>query len=299
LGSQQVMLQVRVAEVTQQALKNLGVSLFTGGTGSGNWIGRTTTEQFAAPALDIDKGTTTFSDLLNLFLFNSKYNVGAVISALQTTGHFQSLAEPDLIAYNGREASFLVGGQIPVPVVQGLTNAITIEWKEYGIRLTFTPTIAGDVIRLKVEPEVSALDYTHGITLQGYNIPALTTRRAKTEVELRDGQSFAIAGLLSNVTEDDKQGVPLLSQLPVIGNLFKSKSGTKERTELMVLITPQLVRPLEPDEVPALPTDVKKFIPRTGVGSQLQGGGGLVDAPAGKPGEAANPPVIKKDGTVK
>jgi pilus assembly protein CpaC len=290
VGSQQVLLQVRFAEVNKKALTNAGLSLFTGANGYKDWTGRVTTEQYAAPTFD--QGQTTFSDLLNLFVFNSKYNMGAVIRALKTNGNFQSLAEPNLIAYNGKEASFLAGGQIPVPVVQGLSNTVTIEWKEFGIRLTFTPTIAGDVIRLKVEPEVSALDFSNGITLQGYRVPALTTRRAKTEVELRDGQSFAIAGLLDNVMQDDKQGIMLLSRIPIIGNLFKSKSDQRERTELMVLITPHLVRPLQPDEVPPLPTNMKKFLP--GVGSEFEGGGGIVDAPTGKPGDAAKPPAKPK-----
>ncbi len=293
-GSQQVMLQVRFAEVNRRAMTEVGASLFTGATGYKNWIGRSTTQQFAAPTFDRDQ--TTFSDFLNLFVFNTKYNMGAVIRALKGSGYFQSLAEPNLIAYNGREASFLAGGEFPVPVVQGVTNAVTIEWKEFGVRLTFTPTIAGDVIRLKVKPEVSSLDFTNGITLQGFRIPALTTRRAETEVELRDGQSFAIAGLLDNISQNDTQGIPFLSAIPIIGNVFKSRAEKKERTELMVLITPQLVRPLEPDEVPPLPTDGKTFLPGIGIGRQLEGGGGLVDAPTGKPKEPAKPekPPIKK-----
>ena len=144
-----------------------------------------------------------FSDFLNLFFFDRKEGIGGVIKALESRGGFQSLAEPNLIAYNGQEASFLAGGEFPVPIVQGATGAVTIVFKEFGIRLNFTPTIAGDVIRLKVRPEVSALDFANGITLEGFRIPALTTRRAETDVELRDGQSFAIAGLLDNIKQDD------------------------------------------------------------------------------------------------
>ena len=294
-GSQQVMLQVRFAEVNRNALQELGVSFFTGANGYENFLARTTTQQFAAPSFDTS-GTPpslTFSDFLNLFVFNTKHNVGALIRALQTKGYFQSLAEPNLIAYNGQEASFLAGGQFPVPVVQGMTNAITVEWKEFGVRLKFTPTIAGDLIRLKVEPEVSSLDYNNGITVGGYRIPALIVRRAQTDVELRDGQSFAIAGLLQNTTQENGSAIPLLSSLPIIGNLFKSKSDQKQQTELMVLITPQLVQPLEPDEVPPLPVNPKRFIPSKGIGSQLQGGGGLVDAPPVKKDEKPTPPVKK------
>jgi pilus assembly protein CpaC len=136
-----------------------------------------------------------------------------------------------------------------------------VEYKEFGVRLNFTPTIAGDVIRLRVRPEVSALDFANGITIGGFRVPALITRRAQTDVELRDGQSFAIAGLLNNVSQDTRQEIPLLSRLPVIGKLFKSKATTQDRTELMVLVTPRLVKPLNPDEVPPLPTMLDKFLP--------------------------------------
>ena len=147
----------------------------------------------------------TFADYLNLFFFDYQEGVGGVLRALQQKGAFQSLAEPNLIAYNDQEASFLAGGEFPVPIVQGAGNAstVTVQFKEFGIRLNFTPTIAGDVIRLKVRPEVSTLDFNNGVTLSGFRIPALTTRRAETDVELRDGQSFAIAGLLDNTTQDD------------------------------------------------------------------------------------------------
>jgi pilus assembly protein CpaC len=218
---------------------------------------------------------------LNLFLFSEKYALGAVIQALRQRGLFQSLAEPNLIAYNGQEASFLAGGEFPVPVVQGTAGGISVVFKEFGVRLTFKPTIAGDVIRLKVRPEVSALDFNNGITLSGFRIPALTTRRAETDVELRDGQSFAIAGLLDNISQEDRASVPLLSALPIIGNLFKSKSERAQRTELMVLITPRLVRPLDPDEVPPLPTQPRSFLPADDtIGQNLEGGGGAVDAPS-------------------
>jgi len=274
--SQQVMLQVRFAEVNRRALTEAGVNFFTTIAGFKNTLGRTTTQQFAAPDFEEDK--LVFSDFLNLFFLSTKYDIGAVVKALKSTGHFQSLAEPNLIAYNGQEASFLAGGEIPVPVVQGATGTVTIEFKEFGIRLTFTPTIAGDVIRLKVRPEVSTLDFTNGITLSGFRIPALSTRRAETDVELRDGQSFAIAGLLDNLAQNDKAAIPFLSQIPIIGYLFKSKADRKEQTELMVLITPRLVRPLDPDEVPPLPTTPGLFLGSEDVGGAMEGAG-TVDAP--------------------
>ncbi len=290
-ASQQVMLQVRFAEVNRKVLTELGVNLFVN---RDRFAARSTTQQFAAPSPDDTKPNgLTFSDFLNLFFFDKKEGIGAVIQALEQRGGFQSLAEPNLIAYNGQEASFLAGGEFPIPIVQGGTsnNAVTVVFKEFGIRLNFTPTIAGDLIRLKVRPEVSSLDFTNGITLQGFRIPALTTRRAETDVELRDGQSFAIAGLLDNINQDDTAGIPILSKLPIIGYLFKSKAERKEETELMVLITPHLVRPLNPDEVPALPTSIKPFIKGGGIDQQLDGAAGIADAPAVK---KSAPVVVKR-----
>jgi len=276
--SQQVMLQVRFAEVNRKALTELGLSLFAT---RANFTARSTTQQFAAPAIDKDKGLV-FSDFLNLLYFNPKEGIGGVLKALQQRGGFQSLAEPNLIAYNGQEASFLAGGEFPVPVVQGATGTVTVIFKEFGVRLSFKPTIAGDTIRLKVRPEVSSLDFANGITLDGFRIPSLTTRRAETDVELRDGQSFAIAGLLDNTRQDDTAAIPILSKLPIIGALFKSKADRSEETELMVLITPRLVRPLNPDEVPTLPTNIKPLIKRGDIGQQLDGAGGIADAPSDK-----------------
>lgn len=283
--SQQVLLQVRFAEVNRRALRELGVSFFTSGNGKWNTWGRLSTQQFTAPEFSNMQSTKTgddvtsqsgqlsFSDFLNLFVLNAKYDVGALVRALETTGQFQSLAEPNLIAYNGQEASFLAGGEFPVPIVQSGTGSVSVQFKEFGIRLNFTPTIAGDVIRLKVAPEVSALDFANGVSLGGFRIPALTTRRAQTDVELRDGQSFAIAGLLDNVSQNDRSALPLLSKLPIIGPLFKSKAERQEQTELMVLITPRLVRPLDPDEVPPLPTRFKPMIKDDGKTNDKKPGG--------------------------
>ena len=185
-GSQQVMLQVRFAEVNRKAVQELGVNLFMGPNGENDYVARTTTGQFTAPG--VTSGGTTFSDFLNLFVMNTKYNVGVVIKALQQKGYFQSLAEPNLIAYNGQTASFLAGGEFPVPVVQGgggvAGAAVTIEWKEFGVRLNFTPTIAGDTIRLKVRPEVSSLDFNNGIHTVWFPRPgaaqALRRNRCRT-----------------------------------------------------------------------------------------------------------------------
>lgn len=256
--SKQVMLQVRFAEVNRNALQQSGLALFST---RANATGRVGTQQFSAPDFSTqgDVDMLQFSDFLNLFLFSREQGIGGVLKALQSRGFLQSLAEPNLIAYNNEEASFLAGGEIPIPLVTGL-GQVNVQYKEFGIRLTFRPTIAGDVIRLKLKPEVSTLDFTNGIVLQGFRIPALNTRRAETEVELRDGQSFAIAGLLNNLTQTDRQSIPLLSRLPIIGTLFKSRALRADQTELMVLVTPRLVRALDPDEVPAMPVRPGAFL---------------------------------------
>jgi pilus assembly protein CpaC len=292
--SKQVMLQVRFAEVNRNALLQAGITLFTTRAA---FTSRSTTQQFQGPNFNEGGGgaagggqvdNLTFTDFLNIFFFNREEGFGAVLKALQGRGFLQSLAEPNLIAYNGEEASFLAGGEIPIPVVQGVSGQVSVQYKEFGIRLTFRPTIAGDVIRLKLRPEVSSLDYNNGVILSGFRIPALNTRRAETDVELRDGQSFAIAGLMNNISQTDRQAIPVLSALPIIGNLFKSKSSRAEQTELMVLITPRLVRALDPDEVPLLPTRPADFIDPSGGEAPARP---TEDAPEGEPRSPRMPPT--------
>jgi pilus assembly protein CpaC len=257
-SSQQVLLEVRFAEVDRRALTELGSSFIARNR---DLAARSTTQQFPAPVIDDEQqAPLVFSDYLNLFFLWRPEGIAAVIRALQSRGYFHSLAEPNLIAYNGQEASFLAGGEFPVPVVQGATGTVTIQWKEFGIRLTFRPTITGEQIRLKVRPEVSSIDFANGITLQGFRVPALSTRRAETDVELKDGQSFAIAGLLNNVAEEVADRIPLLGHIPILGSLFRSQSTRKEQTELLVVITPRLVRPADADQAPPLPVDPKLFI---------------------------------------
>ena len=262
VASNQVMLRVRFAEVSRTALTELGASFFTGSGGYKDYVARTTTQQFAAPAFDQTKGLV-FSDFLNILLFNTKYQVGTAIQALQQKGLFQTLAEPNLIAQNGKEASFLAGGEIPVPIAQGTGGnvAITVSWKEFGIRLNFTPTVlGGDLIHLKVRPEVSTLDFNNAVVLQGFRVPALSTRRAETEVELRDGQTFAIAGLLNNQVNSTLRRIPGIGNIPILGLLFTSKAAQKDRTELVVMITPQIVRPGSPGVAPGLPGLIEPFL---------------------------------------
>jgi pilus assembly protein CpaC len=263
LASNQILLRVRFAEVSRTAMQELGASFFTGLAGHQDWVGRTTTQQFGAPTFDNDEGLV-FSDFLNLFFFNTKEQLGGVVRALQTRGLFQSLAEPNLIAQNGKEASFLAGGEFPFPVIQGSgggNTAITIQFKEFGIRLSFTPTIlVDDLIHIKVRPEVSALDFSNGVSFEGFRIPSLTTRRAETELELRDGQTFAIAGLLNNTVTETMSKVPGIGDIPILGLLFRSRAKQKEQTELVVMITPQILRRGSIGAAPTLPSLAQPFL---------------------------------------
>jgi pilus assembly protein CpaC len=243
--AQQVLLRVRFAEVSRNAMTELGVSLFTGPNGYKDYVGRSTTQQFAAPTFD-NSGSGTelvFSDFLNLFLFNVKNQLGGVVKALQAKGLFQSLAEPNLVAESGKEASFLAGGEFPIPIAQGsgANIGVSVVFKEFGIRLTFTPTVVGDRVRLKVKPEVSAIDFSNAVTLAGFRVPALTTRRTETEIELQNGQTFAIAGLLSNTMESTMNKIPGIGDIPILGYLFRSKAAKKGQSELVVMITPQIL----------------------------------------------------------
>jgi pilus assembly protein CpaC len=280
--SNQVLLRVRFAEVSRSAMTELGLGLFTSPTGIENTIGRVTTQQFPAPNfeelehtksgpdafdfggdVDSSSGKFTFSDFLNLFLYNQKYDLGLTIRALQSRGLFQSLAEPNLIAESGKEASFLAGGEFPIPVAQASSGgtSISIQFKEFGIRLNFTPTVNGDRVHLKVRPEVSALDFTNAITLQGFRIPALTTRRTETEVELNNGQTFAIAGLMNNQMNQTIQKIPGLGDIPILGYLFRSKAAQKNQTELVVMITPEILQNDSPGVTPNLPRQAEPYLP--------------------------------------
>lgn len=268
-ASNQVLLRVRFAEVSRSAVTDLGASLFTGAGGFKNYLARTTTEQQPAPlfaqgaqpAVPPDK--LAFSDFLNLFLFSTEHQLGTVIKALQSKGQFQSLAEPNLVAESGKEASFLAGGEFPVPIAQGTGGnvAISVQYKEFGVRLNFTPVINGNRVHLKVRPEVSTLDFANGVVLQGFRIPALSTRRTETELELEDGQTFAIAGLLNNSVNSTLQKIPGIGDIPILGLLFKSKAAQKDQTELVVMITPQILPRNSPGVTASLPRTPEPFLP--------------------------------------
>jgi len=278
-SSNQVLLRVRFAEVSRSAITELGLGLFTSPTGIQNTLGRVTTSQVPAPGFDSlewskangnfgsdvksASGKFTFSDFLNLFLFSEKYDIGTVIKAMQTKGLFQSLAEPNLVSESGKEASFLAGGEFPVPVAQGTGGnvAISVQYKEFGVRLGFTPVINGNRVHLKVRPEVSTLDFANAVSLQGFRIPALSTRRTETELELNDGQTFAIAGLLNNNMTSTLQKIPGIGDIPILGLLFKSKAAQKDQTELVVMITPHILTRTSPGVTNSLPRTPEPFLP--------------------------------------
>jgi len=266
----QVLLRVKFAELDRTAASQFAINLLS--TGAGNTPGRITTGQFTAPAPETLAGTIgapivgtnstfTISDALNIFAFRPDLNLGALIKALQSKSLVQILAEPNLITTNGKEASFTVGGEFPVPVLQGGANAgsVTIQFREFGVRLMFNPLITDNkTIKMYVKPEVSELDFSHAVTLNGFTIPALSTRKMETNIELGEGQSFVIAGLIDNRITDSVARLPGLASLPIIGNFFKSRDMSKSSTELIVLVTPEITTPLQSGDVKpmvAMPQD--------------------------------------------
>jgi pilus assembly protein CpaC len=278
--SNQVLLRVRFAEVSRSALTELGVSFFTGPTGIRNTLGRITTQQFPSTSfqemewsksssdfgapVDAASGKFTFSDFLNFFVLSEKYDLGLLLRALQTRGLFQSLAEPNLVAESGKEASFLAGGEFPIPIAQGsgANIGISVQFKEFGVRLTFTPTVIGERVHLKVRPEVSVLDFNNAVVFSGFRIPALTTRRTETELELGNGQTFAIAGLLNNSMTQTLAKVPGIGDIPILGYLFRSKAARKDQTELVVMITPQILEQGSFGVTNQLPRLQEPYLPR-------------------------------------
>ena len=267
----EILLEVKFAEVDRAAVSQFGVNIL--GLPGNKFEGTSSTQQFGPPQL-LSSTTTTnnvtttntslnnigVSNLLNIFLFRPDLNLGATIQALQEQNVLQILAEPNLLTASGKDASFLAGGEFPFPVIQstgasGSFPAITIQFKEFGVRLNFTPTLRADgLIHLKVSPEVSSLDFSNALTIQGFVIPALSTRRVTSEMDLKDGQSFAIAGLVDNTVTTTFDKIPGIGDIPILGKLFQSKSVNKAKDELMVLVTPRIVMPLAPNQVPSGPT---------------------------------------------
>jgi pilus assembly protein CpaC len=291
VGAQEVLLQVKFAEVDRSAVLQLGVNFFTPGTG--HTTGTVTTGQYGGAGISTSSATTTTSgsttttstvatpptinitNALNLFLFRSDINFGAVVEALQQKNLLQILAEPNLIAVNGKEASFLAGGQFPFPVVQPGQGfaAVTISFKEFGVKLNFTPVIMPNGnIHLKVAPEVSTLDFADSLTISGFTVPALSTRKAETEFELQDGQSFVIAGLLDNRVTDIVNKIPGLGDIPILGNLFRSRNLQKNKSELMVLCTVHRIAPS--NEGPPGPSNPQPFLDQNKFDAKKPSSGG-------------------------
>lgn len=260
----EILLQVRFAEVDRTALSQFGINILSL-PGAKN-VGSISTQQFAPPQLINQSGSggtgggtgsASFglSDLMNVFLFRPDINLAVTIKALQEKNLLQILAEPNLLTASGKEASFLAGGEFPYPVPQSSGGSgyatITIQFKEFGIRLSFTPTFTPDgQIHLKVKPEVSSLDYANSLQIQGYTVPGISTRRVESEMDLADGQSFAIAGLMDNRVTEQLEKIPWIGDVPVLGKLFQSKSFQRSKDELLVVVTPTIVKPLNPGQVP-------------------------------------------------
>jgi pilus assembly protein CpaC len=258
LHGSQVKLKVQIIEIDRSKLAQFGINLFS----QGKNISSTTTGQFPStqtytPGSATAPATLTSSNPLNLLFYNFDVNFGFTLQDLQNKNIAQILAEPTITTLSGQKASFLAGGEFPFPVVQGSSGgltSITIQFRPYGVKLEFTPFVNDDgTIQLKVAPEVSALDYTNAVTISGYTIPAISTRRADTQVELRDGQSFAISGLLDHRTTDIFSKMPGIGDVPVLGQLFRSKNVNHSTVELMVVVTPMLIDPLTDTTSPALP----------------------------------------------
>jgi pilus assembly protein CpaC len=266
----QILLEVKFAEVDRSRIDQLGFNILS--TGATNTVGTISTQQFGPPSLASSGSSSTGSlpgktalavpDLLNIFLFRPDLNLGMTIKDLQQKNVLQILAEPNLMALNGQKASFLSGGEFPFPVVQGGQNVgtVTIQFRPFGVKLDFVANVQRDnVIRLHVSPEVSTLDFTNALTISGFTVPAISTRRAETEIELKDGQSFGIAGLLDRRAQTQLSKVPGIGDIPVLGQFFRSHTINKSNSELIVLVTPHIVDPVR--TASPVPADPKQAVP--------------------------------------
>jgi pilus assembly protein CpaC len=289
----QILLKVRFASIDRTKALQAGINIFS--TGFGNTVGSTSTGQFSQPTVSAGSGSTsataTVSNDLNLYAYFPGLNLGATLEALETKGITEVLAEPNIVTSNGKQASFLAGGEFPVPIAQSSSSgsgAITIQFKEYGIRLNFIPTITPrGTIRLQVAPEVSALDYGHEVTIDGSVVPAISSRKVNDEVELADGQSFIIGGLLDNEETQTFEKIPFLGDIPIIGKFFQSISKTKTNTELIVIVTPAIVQPIPAGApLPELKYPTPFLPPNTGIAMHHPD-----DKPAGATTAAAPPSI--------
>ncbi|MGH9744862.1 MAG: type II and III secretion system protein family protein [Candidatus Acidiferrales bacterium] len=273
----EILLEVKFAEVDKTALQQLGINILSL-PGAKN-VGIVSTQQFSPPQLvtptnGVNSGLGV-GNLLNIFIFRPDLNLAATIEALQQNNVLQILAEPNLLTASGKDASFLAGGEFPFPILQGSSGGgfagITIQFKEFGVRLNFTPTLTPNgLIHLHVKPEVSALDFTNALTIQGFVIPALSTRRVESEMDLKDGQSFAIAGLVDNRVTEQLSKIPFIGDIPVLGKLFTSRSLNKTKDELLVMVTPRIVQPIPADQKKPDVFFPKSFLGPTGPSASEQ-----------------------------
>jgi pilus assembly protein CpaC len=264
----QILIKVKFADVDRSYSQQLGINIFS--TGATNTLGGVTTQQYAPALVTLpapgSPATATLTNALNIFLYRPDLNLGATIEALEAKNLLQILAEPNVMAMNGKPASFISGGEFPVPVVQGGANvgAVTIQFREFGVRLNFLPTVTPrGTIRLQVAPEVSSLDYSNGIVLNGFTVPALDKRKVETEIELENGQTFAIAGLLNNNFNETIDKIPGLGNIPLLGKLFQSRVLTKSNSELLIMVTPEIVRPIPAGQAPPAIPMPKPFMKDT------------------------------------
>jgi pilus assembly protein CpaC len=270
----QILLKVRFASVDRSKAKSLGINLFD--LGLFNVVGGISTGQFSPPFVGggssasggfaAGGNSATLSNEGSIFAFLPGLSSGVTIQALETTGVVEVLAEPNIVAMDGQEASFLAGGEYPYPMVQGSSagsaGAVTIQFKEYGVRLNFIPTITPrGTVRLQVAPEVSSLDFSNAVQISGFNVPAITTRKMKTEVELSEGSTFVIGGLIDNRESETFEKIPFIGDIPILGKFFQSKLKNRTNTELMVLVTPEIVAPVEAGTKPPEVKFPVKFLP--------------------------------------
>jgi pilus assembly protein CpaC len=293
----QVLLKVRFADVDRSATSQFGFNLLS--TNAAKTPGSISTGQFSPPAPNSVGSPTSFtlSNALNVFLYRPDLNLGATIQALEARNLVQILAEPNLLTTSGSEANFLAGGEFPFPTLQGGGNGIgqiTIQFREFGVRLKFRPTVTPrGTIHLSVTPEVSALDYSNSLQVSGYTIPGLSVRRMQTEIELEDGQSFVIGGLIDNRITETIDKIPGLSKIPLLGKLFQSRSVEKNNSELLVLVTPEIVRPIQAGETRPeikMPSEFLKGASRSV--PMNPAAGGKVSMPATVPVEQLLPPTL-------
>jgi pilus assembly protein CpaC len=265
-AEQQISLRIRFAEVNKSALKELGFDFLFKDKKIGNEI--VTLGTFPGK-VSTPNNPLNIGDNLELLLSSPSQNISTIINALQENKMLKVLAKPNLTAINGEEAKFLAGGEFPIPIVQGGmgVQSVSIQFKEYGIKLSFTPTILdSDYVRLKMETELSSLDFENGITLSGFRVPSLITRRASSTLELQNGRYLVMSGLLSDEIIKSEAKIPLLGHIPLFGKLFSSTKFQHKETELLVLVSPQIIHPMKKSELSKIdkqyfkgPFDEKNF----------------------------------------